>query len=156
MEARGLTSKCIEENYTLIKVGSGTGLTQGKFKFTDGVVETGSFLIKKESPDVTEFMTYNNQLLVHPVGVDEFANEKDTGAAVYLVDKCNHFHCIGIVLCPTNEGVLVTPLKDIIQVLGEKIDQILELVTFDSQLCQVNQYKLVTILLFIQGKSELT
>jgi hypothetical protein len=139
MDARGLTFKDVDDNYKLIKVGSGTGLTQGIFHFTDGVVKSDSFFLQRQSHDgaFTQFITYREQVLVHSVEDDVFADKNDVGAGVYLVDKNNMFHCIGVVLCKKDDGFLITPIQEILTCMEKKIGQTLEFVTFDSQLQKV-------------------
>ncbi|XP_053383421.1 uncharacterized protein LOC123540198 [Mercenaria mercenaria] len=137
MDARGLTSQ-ETETYRLVKVGMATGFTSGIFYLKEGKVMTDEyfFQIQRETANcsLTEFVTYQNQLRVLSNGDGRFAKESDAGAAVYLVDTNNRFHCIGTICRAMEDGALVTPIQDILQHLSRQLGQTLELVTFDSQM----------------------
>lgn len=107
----------------------------GKFYLEDGKVSKKKYTITiRPNYTYTEVVIYKNQFCVVPVGSGEFAKESDVGAAVYLVDKHNKLYCIGMIcrLLNDNQGVLVTPIQNILMQLQQELGQTLEIETFSS------------------------
>lgn len=133
-DLRGLTPNDIEK-HRLIKISNASGLTVGQLSFQNGNV-TNDYTVVKEGPNYTftQILTYKKQLLVVQMGEKNFAKEEDVGAAVYLVDNSNKLHLIGMIcgIRESNQGVLVTPIQDIMSHLERQLKKTLEVVTFNS------------------------
>lgn len=138
-DARDLTQTEIED-YRVIKVGGCTGLTVGDLKLTPNK-NTDDYIIKKENTDMQrlEFLPYKEHMCITDKD-DKFAEDRDVGSAVYLVDKHNQMHCIGMIVQVLHDDdeskVLVTPIQGILRRLGEILGQTVELATFEDKAYQ--------------------
>lgn len=124
----------------LIKFGCPTGVSMGKLHLIDNKPVTSTYQgFTKKSPEGNklEVLTYKNQYLVVPDGCDEFATDADVGAAVYFVDAKERLHCFGMVceLYDKNKAVLITPIQNILENLGEQMGKTLKIaaLNFDDE-----------------------
>ncbi|XP_053394383.1 uncharacterized protein LOC128555606 [Mercenaria mercenaria] len=134
MDAKTLT---VQNNATrrIIKIGNVTSLTKGTLSTTDGVV--------RETMEYTTLETlYNgsrqkyvvkNQLLVDSYVNKIFCQAGDSGSAVFLADDDNRLYCIGMVIgmLANDCSAVVTPIMNILDILGHKLGKTLELKKFE-------------------------
>jgi hypothetical protein len=60
-----------------------------------------------------------------------FTQAGDSGSGVFLVDNKDSLHCIGMLIGVCSDmTAVVTPINNILQILGHKMDKTLELKKF--------------------------
>lgn len=143
LDARKLTQNDMSL-YRLVKFGSATGFTTGKLSINESKGNVDDFLIRKDESRVNriKFLDYKQQLCVTANENEVFAKAEDDGAAVFLVDTNNHMHCIGMIchLLTNKKDVIVTPIQEILESLGNKMGKTLELAAFEDGSYQVNNF----------------
>jgi hypothetical protein len=133
IDAKTLTVKD-QATRRIIKIGCATSLSKGTLSTTFGCVrETLEYSILETLYNGSkEKFEINSQLMVDSYYKKVFCQAGDSGSAVFLVDDNNHLHCIGMVIgfiCNDLTAV-VTPIDNILKILGHKLGKTLELKRF--------------------------
>ncbi|XP_060595699.1 uncharacterized protein LOC132749813, partial [Ruditapes philippinarum] len=132
LDAKTLTVRDLARQ-SIIKIGYRTSLTKGTLLTTDGCVrETVEY-----SPLETlyngsrESFPICSQIMVDSYYKKVFTQAGDSGSGVFLVDNKDSLHCIGMLIGVCRDmTAVVTPINNILQILGHKMDKTLELKKF--------------------------
>ena len=105
----------------------------------DGKIRTETRFIRLDKPNLMQILTYKAQYQVISTEDGPFGTVCDAGAAVYLIEKDNLLSCVGIIsrTLPNDDGVLVTPIQDILHTLEGQLGQTLEVVGINPHLTKV-------------------
>ncbi|XP_053391564.1 uncharacterized protein LOC128554324 [Mercenaria mercenaria] len=124
MDARTFTT----ENFAserVIKFGKVTGLTKGSLELdctAVKVVDEEKLTIEYNGRTVSKVM--QNQLKINSHSLKTFFHIGDSGSAVFLVDKQNKLHCIGMAIGLLSDlSCLVTPIQVVLSELEKKLSK---------------------------------
>ncbi|XP_060602756.1 uncharacterized protein LOC132755843 [Ruditapes philippinarum] len=118
----------------VIKFGKQTGLTKGAIQIRNMAVR-----LRDETGHIQCGSRMQSRLMIQQLQIDSFARkiffEKgDSGSAVFSVDKTNKLFCIGMAIgVMSDKTCIVTPIQNILERLGQKLRQTLELKAFPSE-----------------------
>lgn len=118
-----------QDSLTVIKFGATSGVTKGKLLVEEGKVHKMDFSFRDMNKALITFQKHYKVIPVKQCPI--FCEDDDIGAAVFIIDKKFHLHCIGMVIRSMEDGsALVTPIHTILKCLGRKIGRTLEMATF--------------------------
>ena len=115
----------------IIKFGRTSGLTKGALRLTKMVVKNATETGQIQHGSRMQTHVMSNQIQIDSFQRKIFFDAGDSGSAVFLVDKNNKLHCIGMAIGVTPDGTcMVTPIKSILEELGHDLNETLELKAF--------------------------
>ncbi|XP_053390494.1 uncharacterized protein LOC128553380 [Mercenaria mercenaria] len=119
----------------VVKFGKTTGLTKGSLELNSMVVK----VVDEEALAIQyngrlESKVMKNQLKINSHSLKTFFQLGDSGSAVFLVDKRNKLHCIGMAIGSMSDlSCLVTPIQVVLSELEKKLGKKILLKNFEME-----------------------
>ncbi|XP_053380020.1 uncharacterized protein LOC128548685 [Mercenaria mercenaria] len=133
LDARPLT---VHDRATdrVIKFGKETGPRKGTLHLSSMAVKEDMYTGSVQLNGRPYGHTLKNQLQIDSYASSTFFQAGDSGSAVFLVDKENKLHCIGLAIGVMSDLTTVfTPIQNILQGLGRQLGKTLEIKKFELE-----------------------